>query len=213
MTQFQKVIKYGAIAFAIYLCFIIISIIIASITAIFGISIGFEAFQNTENIAKMQKWEQEYKDITNMDIDLNVAKLAIKKGETFKVEVSNSSNEFQCRVEANELKIKDNKVYKNLWNIEDIIPEVTIFIPEENSLKKVKIETGVNETEIEYLKAEKIDLKMGVGKCNIDSILADYAKIEAGAGESIIDNAKIGELKLNGGIGKLVLNARYYKRS
>ena len=49
MTPFQKVIKYGAIAFAIYLCIMIISMIIFGITCIFGISVGVVIFENNNN--------------------------------------------------------------------------------------------------------------------------------------------------------------------
>ena len=37
MTSLQKIIKYGAIAFGFYLVFVILSAIIFSITAVFGI--------------------------------------------------------------------------------------------------------------------------------------------------------------------------------
>lgn len=208
MTSFQKVIKYGAIAFGIYLSFMIIGMIIFSITAIFGISTGFNMLENSSNQAMITKWEQEYSNITSMEIDVSLCKLTIKKGNTLKVDVSNVSDKFKCEAKESVLKIEDKKVHNGFWYIEEVIPEVTIYLPEDIEFKEVTIKTGVNETCIESLKANKAYLEMGAGKYKIDELLADYAKIEAGAGETIIDKAEIGELKLDGGIGRLVLTSK-----
>ncbi|MCI8470173.1 MAG: DUF4097 domain-containing protein [Clostridia bacterium] len=210
MTSFQKIIKYGAIAFAIYLCLMIIGIILTTITAIFGISIGLEMLED-RNTTMITKWEQEYSDITSMDIDLSVCKLNIKKGDTLKVDVSNVSDEFKCQVEASMLKIRDTKVYSNFFNREDKIPQVTIYLPEDIRFEKVSIETGINETNIEFLKADTVKLEMGAGKYQMEELLAKYVAIKAGAGETNIQNSKIEELKLEGGIGKLSLTSEITK--
>lgn len=214
MTSFQKVIKYGAIAFAIYLCFLIIQIIIFGISAIFGITVGMEFFQNRqENAVMLQKWEQEYDHIQNMDIELSVCKLNIKKGNTLKVEATDVSNQFECKAEENTLKIKDENIHKNIFNTGDIHSEVTIYVPENTQWDEVTIETGVNETDIESLKTNKLKLEMGVGRYQIDSLSAKYAKIEAGAGEATIKNSEIEELKLDGGMGKFVFTSQITKKA
>lgn len=209
MTSFQKVIKYGAIAFAIYLCFVIISIIVGTITAIFGISVGIGMFENSDNDVMLTKWEQEYSNITSMDIDLSVCKLVIKKGDTLKVDASEVSEKFKCSAEGNKLKIEDKNLHRNFFKqTEDIKSEVTIYVPENMNFDEVTIETGVNETNIEYLKANKVNLEMGVGRYQIDSLSAKYAKIEAGAGEANINDCDIEELKLDGGIGRLAFTGK-----
>ena len=212
MTSFQKVIKYGAIAFAVYLCFMIISIIIGTITAIFGITVGMERFENSNNEAMITKWEQEYSDITSLDIDLKVCKLAIKKGDTLKVTASEVSDKFNCKVEGKKLKIEDEDYHTHFFHhIEDVKSQITIFIPENINFDEVTIETGVNETNIEYLKTDKLNLEMGVGKYQIDSFSAKYAKIKAGAGEANIANSDVEELKLDGGIGRLSFTGKITK--
>ena len=121
MTSFQKVIKYGAIALAIYLCFMIIGVIITTITAIFGITVGLEMFENSSNEAMITKWEQEYSDITSLDIDLDVCKLVIKKGDTLKVTASEVSDKFHCKVEGKNLKIEDENYHTHFFHhIEDV---------------------------------------------------------------------------------------------
>lgn len=212
MTSLQKVIKYGAIAFAIYLCFVIIGMIVGTITAIFGITVGIEMFQNSDNDARITKWEQEYSNITNMDIDLSVCKLVIKKGDTLKVDASEVSEKFKCSAEGNKLKIEDKNLHRNFFNqTEDRQAEVTIYVPESMNFDEVTIETGINETNIEYLKTNKVNLEMGVGRYQIDSLSAKYAKIEAGAGEANMNDCDMEELKLDGGIGKLAFTGKITK--
>lgn len=214
MTSFQKIIKYGAIAFAIYLSFLIIGMIIFGITAIFGISTGLEMFESSkDNAAVVTKWEQEYTNINNLDIELDVCKLVIKKGTTLKVEASQVSDQFNCKAEGNKLKIEDKKLHGNIFNTMEIKPEITIYLPENIGLEEVTIKTGVNETIIEYLKAKQIKLDMGMGRYDIDTMLAKYAKIEAGAGEATIKHADFEELKLDGGVGKLVLTSKVAKKA
>lgn len=209
MTPFQKIIKYGAIAFSIYLCFMIISMIVFAITTIFGITVGIEMFGNNNNTAMVTKWEEEYSNITKIDIDLSVCKLKIKKGNTLKVEASEVSEQFKCKVDGTELKIEDKHWNRNFFNqVDETKAEITIYMPEDTKFKEVKIETGINETNIEYLKADKINLEMGVGKYQIDYLSAKNAKIKAGAGEANINNSNIEELKLDGGIGKLVFTGK-----
>ena len=154
------------------------------------------------------KWEQEYTDITSIDIDLSLCKLNIKKGDTLKVDASDVSEKFICKAEGKQLKIEDKKFNNWFFNMWDVTPEIIVYLPENINLKEVDIETGVNDTYIEYLEADSIKIEMGVGKYQIDELVADYAKIEAGAGEANIGNSDINELKLKGGIGKLVLTSR-----
>ncbi len=209
MTSFQKIIKYGAIGFGLYLCLMIISMIIFGITAVFGITTGIGLFKNnSQDRAVITKWEQEYTDIEKLAIDLSICKLSIRKGENLKVEASDVSNQFTCRTEGKELKIEDKKSSKNWFNLGDTAPEVILYIPEDIDLQEITIETGVNETDIEFLKADKIKIEMGVGKCQIDQLRASYAKIEAGAGEAIIKDGNIEELKLEGGVGRLLFTSK-----
>ncbi len=213
MTPLQKIIKYGAIGFAIYLCLMIISMIVFGITAIFGITTGMEMFsQNNhkQGTEVLTKWEQEYENITSLKVNLDICKLTIKKGEKLKVEARYVTQDFECKVEQNELKIKEPA--KNRWwfldQVDEEVPEVIIYVPETLELKEAKLETGINEANIEYLKADKVDIQMGLGKYQIQELIASNAKIEAGAGESKIEDSRIENLKLETGLGSLKLTSK-----
>lgn len=210
MTTFQKIIKYGAIAFAIYLSVVIISVILMVITAIFGITAGIENYKNekTNNQIMLNEWAKEYTDVSNLDVDLAFCKLEIREGVTFKVETKNVSDKFECELKSNKLIIKDSKINNDWYELEDITPEVIIYIPKDYKLYDVTIKTGINETKIENLECEKLDLEMGIGKYEVDNLVSNNAEIEAGAGETIIKNSEFERLKLDGGIGKLAITSK-----
>ena len=215
MKTFQKVIKYGAIAFGIYLSFIIIGIIVFAITTIFGIAIGFETYKNSSSVVETQKWEQEYSNINNLEIDLSICKLDIKVGDTenIKVEGINLSDQFECRATGDKLKLEDDKLNINWFNTRNIIPEIILYLPENFEFDKIEITTGANETNIENIESRKLDLEMGVGKYRIQNLKAQNCKIETGAGDSRIENASIEVLELDGGIGQFVMNSEITNRA
>lgn len=209
MTPLQKVIKYGAIAFGFYLAFVILSAIIFGIVSIFGISVGLDAYRNyTKEEVKMTSFEESYESVSNLDIKLDVSKLNIKNGDTFKVEVTNPTDEFYCKMDGDTLKIRDKRSNINLFNFSnDVIPEIILYIPENQKLDSIEIEAGVNETYIEKLAVDKVDIETGVGKFTIGSIEADVANISGGAGETNIEKSTLNELKLEAGVGKFVINS------
>ena len=215
MKPFQKVIKYGAIAFGIYLSFIIIGIIVFAITTIFGIAIGFETYKNSSSVVETQKWEQEYSNINNLEIDLSICKLDIKVGDTqnVKVEGINLSDKFECKATGDRLILEDDKLNINWFNTRNIIPEIILYLPENFEFDKIEITTGANETNIENIESRKLDLEMGVGKYRIQNLKAQNCKIETGAGDSRIENANIEVLELDGGIGQFVMNSEITNRA
>lgn len=214
MTSLQRVIKYGAMAFGFYLVFVIISAIIVGITAIFGISFGINTYKSYTKEGATPSFSEIFNGVNNLDINLDVSKLNIKNGNEFKVEVINPTNDFYCQMSGETLKIKDNRKGFNLFGLSnDVIPEITIYIPEDQNLDKIELEAGVNETYIEKLSADIIDIETGVGKFVADNIIAEVFKIEGGAGETEIGNSKANEIKLDAGVGKFVINSEVIEKA
>ncbi len=209
MTSLQKVIKYGAIAFGFYLVFVIISAIVFGISIIFGVSIGIDKYKEISNTEySVVSFDERFSNVNNLEIELSVSRLKIRKGEEFRVEASNINNEFYCKMNDDTLKIKDKSSGLNWFNFSDeVVPEVVIYIPETQNLGKVDIEAGVNETYIEKLVADRIEIETGVGKFTIDDLKADFLKIYGGAGDAKIVNSKVNELNLHSGVGKFVINS------
>lgn len=210
MTPLQKVIKYGAILFGFYLVFVILNMIIFGIMTIFGISIGLDAYKaytNREDSA-IVSFDEVFENVNNLDVELSVSKLNVKNGDKFRVEVSNSTSDFSCKMDGDTLKIKDKRSGFNLFNFSnDVVPEVVIYIPEGQKFNEVDIETGINETYIEKMIANNLDLETGVGKFTIGELNANVAKIVGGAGDTNIEKSTFNELKLDAGVGKFVVNS------
>lgn len=207
MTSLQKIIKYAAIAFAIYLSIMIISMIVFGITLIFGISTGIDMYEESKQ-EKQEMISNDFIDITeleNLDIDLKECKLEIKKGDSLKVEYDKVGTDFECILNGKTLKIKDNRVNINWFNFSKVQSNMIIYIPETTELNKVDINLGAADTNIEYLKCEKLNINTGAGRCHIQELIAQDAKVECGAGETSIDETILDTLKLDGGVGKTTI--------
>lgn len=210
MTPFQKIIKYGAILFGFYLVFVILNMIIFGIMTIFGISFGLDVYKSYTNIENsgIVLFDDVFKNVNNLDIELSVSKLNVKNGDKFRVEVCNSTSDFSCKMDGDTLKIKDKRSGFNLFNFsQNVVPEVVIYIPEEQKFDEVDIETGINETYIEKMSANNVELETGVGKFTIGELKADVAKIVGGAGDTNIERSTFNDLRLEAGVGKFVINS------
>lgn len=217
MKPFQKVIKYGAMAFAIYLAVMIISMIVFGVTAIFGIGVGIEAISNnvgsnTDN-SELLTYTEEYIGVESLDIDLSKSSLEIRNGDSFKVEFVNVSKDLFTKLNdsTKELKIEDKplKLFENVNSNSKVI----LYIPSDYELKNIKLDlVGVSESYIEGFKAEKLEIDIGAGKYEINNVIVTNADIESGAGETIVKNSTFGNFEFNGGVGKAIINCKISNR-
>ena len=207
MKPFQRIIKYGAIAFGIYLTIMIISIIVFVITAIFGVGMGIEVLNDKKTEKdNITTFEEEYTGIERVDIDLSKSKLEIKTGNTLKIEGINTSKDLSVELlsDGKELKIEDEtfKLFQDYDNNSKII----IYIPENYNFKEIKIDLGVIGANIEKLNTEKLELDISTGKCEINNIITKYMNVNSGTGETLINNSKIENLEFDGGVGNTIIN-------
>lgn len=213
MTNFQKVIKYGAIAFGAYLSFIIISIIIVSLTAFFGIFIGIDYFehstsQRTEMIGT--DFNETFDQVEKIDINLSISNLRIEAGTEFTVSGTDVPSTFYAKKEGTTLKISDGK--RNFSNLDNRF-YVTITIPDQK-LKEFVLESGVNKTTVNTtIEAEKVDIETGVGNCVIETILADELNLSTGAGETVVNQSEVNELTVQAGVGRCKLASKITDRA
>ena len=216
MSDGQKVIKYLAIAFAIFLS---VNIIIGIITAIFfGIrllDINFKENNKTTEVVSNYEMvmSQKYEDIEKLKIEIGYSKLEIKQGEEFKVE-SNSKNEnINIKKSSNTLTIKE----ENTWNIfnDDIESHIIITVPKYYFFEKIDIEAGSSQLNISDIQTKSFDLDVGAGNVNISNLLViDKADIDGGAGKVIINNSNLSNLDLDAGVGEFqILNSKLLENS
>lgn len=206
MTSGQKVIKYVAIAFAIFLIVNIISAIFMGIF-FFGKIMDFkESVKEGSNYITddMSTISTDVEKISSLDIELGASELEIMPGDTFKVETNNSRvsfNENNGRVE-----IKEN-ANGFFWNInkESI---VRIYIPDSMEfIDDVDIENGAGTLKIEALNANAFDLELGAGAADIENLTVEReTKISTGAGKAEIRSSVLNDVDLEVGVGEFVFN-------
>lgn len=213
MTNFQKVIKYGAIAFGAYLSFIIISVIVVCLTAFFSIFIGIDYFENStsQRVEIMETdFNETFDQVERIDINLSISNLRIEAGTEFTVSGTDVPSTFYAKKEGNTLKISDGK--RNFSNLDNRF-YVTITLPDQK-LKEFKLESGVNKTTVNTtIEAEKVDIETGVGNCMIENIIADEIDLSTGAGETIISQSEVSDLKVEAGVGRCDLATRVTGRA
>lgn len=205
MSEGQKVIKYIAIAFAIFLTVNIIGGIITAFACLVGVTgITEQISRNSENIVNVS---QNYTGVEEIQIECKLSNLTIKEGAEFKVEATTTENKFECENKDGILKIKE-KEFRFFWNnVSD--SNITVYIPEDIKLIKVKIETGAGKVNIEELFSDELKLDLGAGSVKISNInIEKEAKINGGVGKVIIENSILNNLDLDCGVGEFEMTAK-----
>lgn len=202
MTSGQKIIKYIAIAIAIFLIINIIGIIL---TIFAGLGIFFnvkEAITNTENFEEVID-DYPIEEITNLDIEINYSKLEIKNGDTFKIECNNEK--IYTEKKGNKIEIKE----KNNWFNKQETSNIIIYIPENKIFERTEIEAGAGEINIDKLQTNNLTFSIGAGKVQINELeVFEKAEIEGGAGKADIISGELHNLDLEMGLGELNLTTK-----
>ncbi len=195
MTTFQKVVKYLAIAFAIFLS-------VAIIGGLLGAAGLFGGLFDDEVVLENLEFYSVSADIRSLEIEINAADLRIKEGEAFSVE----SNLKYLKVEerGNTLFVKETRKLSGTYDS----AVLTLYIPTETEFDNVELTTGAGRLTVENLSAETIDFELGAGEVNITSLTATRsAEIDGGAGRITISSGTLGDLELGMGVGQLNLTS------
>ena len=143
MTSAQKIIKYTAIAFAIFLIFTIVSAILGGIYGVDNI-IGLSNKEKTnEELTTLNCGD--YNNLRSLEIDINYSELEIKEGDKFLIQTNNK--EIECNHLNNQIKIKENDKWFNSKS-----KALVIYIPSNYEFDNVDIETGAGKVYIESIK-------------------------------------------------------------
>lgn len=204
MSEGQKVIKYIAIAFAIFLIVNIIGGIITAFACIAGVNGIVSISSNTEN---MVDFSESYTQVEQIQIECKLSNLSIKQGTEFKIEATTIEDKFECENKDGILKIREKefRLFRN--NVSD--SNITVYIPENNKLTNVKIETGAGKVTIEKLFTDKLELDLGAGSVKISDINVEKeAKINGGVGKVKIENSVLNNLELDCGVGEFEMTAK-----
>ncbi len=201
MTTAQKIIKYFAIAFAIFLIVTIISTILGGLFALSGV-LGLKN-DNEINISQMQNLTFQDLNINSLEIDVNYTNLTIKTGNVLSIETNNT--DITAKQNNEKLEIKEKK-HNWFFNNEEL--DLIIYIPENLKFEEVKLTTGAGKISIDNLNTQKLSFELGAGETEIRNLkVSRECDIEGGAGKVSILAGTINNLDLGMGIGEVNLTA------
>ncbi len=210
MTTAQKVIKYIATAFAVFL---IITIISAILSGGYALLSAFGLIHTNKNIVTedLKVISSEVKEISTLKIDLAFTNLDIKTGDKFKVETNNSKITFTN--DNGSVKIKEES--RNWLNNNNEASNLIIYIPEDMiAIDETKIETGAGKINIEKLNTQSLYLELGAGDVYIENLsVTKESKIDGGIGKTELKTCEINNLKANLGMGEFSFNGKLTGKS
>lgn len=197
MTTTQKIIKYLAIAFALYLVISIFSII-------FGLS--REIISSINSDKKDSELLEEYTTISNnvnniesFKIDISNDDIEIKKGEKFEVKTNDPDVKFYH--ENSIVKIKSDKTFS--WHLSNSSRgTIIIYLPNEFNISELDLNLGAGKIDIDKLFVETLLMDLGAGTMTAKEInVYEKATINGGAGNININSGTINNLNLKLGAG------------
>ena len=194
MTTAQRIIKYCAIAFALFL---IVSILTGILGAVSGLSFLFDG---EDVVGEMQTYAVT-EPVQNLEIDLSGARLTIQTGDAFSVE----SDHKYLKLENADglLRISEDRPAFGL-HTEGV--RVVLTVPRDVTFERADLAAGAGTMQIDTLLTERLSLDLGAGESDIGRLVAhDKAKINSGAGKLTIGDGTLTDLELDMGLGKVTL--------
>lgn len=197
MTTTQKIIKYLAIAFALFLVISIFSII-------FGLS--REIISSINSDKKDSELLEEYTTISNnvnniesFKIDISNDDIEIKEGEKFEVKTNDPDVKFYH--ENSKVKIKTDKTFS--WHLSNSSRgTIIIYLPNEFNISELDLNLGAGKIDIDKIFVETLLMDLGAGTMAAKEInVYEKAAINGGAGNINIYSGTINNLNLKLGAG------------
>lgn len=202
MTIFQKIIKYLALAFAIFLS---ISIISGICGAIFSISMFFGGNVSDEMTSEYSV----VNDITSLSVNISAAELEIKTGDKLAVETNHKY--LKCEEKDDILKISETK---SLFASHPRGMKVILTIPKERIFDYVDLRAGAGTVTIDELSSNMLNIDLGAGKLTAQRLNALYnAEIDGGAGSVTIKDGNLCNADIEIGVGELNLTGELSGKS
>ena len=197
MTTTQKIIKYLAIAFALFL-------VISIFSTIFGLS--HEIITSINNDKKESKLLEEYTTISNninsvesFKIDISNDDIEIKEGEKFEVKTNDPDVKFYH--ENSIVEIKSDKTFS--WHINNSSRgTIIIYLPNEFNISELDLNLGAGKIDIDKIFVETLLMDLGAGTMTAKEInVYEKATISGGAGNININSGTINNFNLKLGAG------------
>lgn len=194
MTTFQRIIKYCAVAFALFLIVSIISGICSAIGLVYGLS-------GSRSVGEMQTYSIR-SNIDALDIEIGAAELKMIPGD--RLSVQSNHPHLTVQEKNGTLHISEKAVLSA--SVQDVT--VVLTVPDGYLFQKVSMETGAGKLDITSLSAEMVSFELGAGATDIGCLnVQNRADITTGAGKLVILDGALHNLSMELGVGKLELTS------
>lgn len=195
MTTFQRIIKYCAVAFALFLIVTIIGGICS------GVGLAFGILSNNKDVIGETRTYAVNNTVDRLDMEIGAAALEIVNGDHFIVQ---SNHKYLTVTEENgTLNISEKK---HTFGVSTKEISVILTVPEGFVFDEVSMETGAGKVSIDTLSAKTLTMDLGAGETTIGTLNAQTrSKINTGAGKLTIQGGELHDLSMDHGVGKLEL--------
>lgn len=154
-------------------------------------------------------------EITSIKIDLNIANVKIKRGNTFAIDAKNMNKKtFNSFVDNNVWTIKDDendgfRIFGHVVpffnnDVTDAKYQVTIYIPDNFEPKNLEISIGAGRAELCDMEMDYVDFEIGAGELVADKLIVNNeSSLEVGAGKIAIKDLIAKDVSLDCGVGEI----------
>lgn len=167
------------------------------------------------NVKKVYKEES----VRSIDLNMNVGKVTVLIGPDFKIDAKNvKKSTFQNQIKDGVWSIGDQKSWSpklssGYWPFfigakeREYVPSVTIYIPEEMAMEKVRINLKVGTLRIEKLVAKKsVLMEVEAGKIIVRDLEANNANVTCKTGIIYTKGNLLGTSKVKCSTGQVLLD-------
>lgn len=200
MITAQKIIKYLALAFAVFL-------IISIITGICGALYSVSYFLSGNTVGEMTE-HVIGNNFTSLSVNISAAELELKTGEKFGIETNHRYLTYKENGDI--LKISETRPFFTSHSGMKVI----LTIPEENVFDYADINAGAGSVTIDDLRASSLKIELGAGELKAGRLDAsDKAEIDGGAGSVTISGGRLNNADIDMGVGELNLTGELSGKS
>lgn len=197
MNTFQKVIKYLAMAFALFLSISIIGGIVRVLASV-------SSFGSKNTVGEMKTYTVS-ENIESIQVEIRAADFVIQTGDAFLVE----SNQKYLTVEEKNAKLVISENEHSAFSGDYGEAKLILTVPNGFVFEDANISTGAGRVTVDTLSANTLRLTLGVGETKIENLNANTkADVEGGAGALTVNGGNLHNFDCDMGVGNLTLTSK-----
>lgn len=215
MTEFQKIVKGFAIAFAIFLTISIFGGIFSALG--FGLG-GINQLGNQDDVNAGKHEEQtnfyDAEQVKSIKLEQVACNIEIVEGDEFSV-FSQNVKGYKEKLNSNgALKIENDSLpffsFGNAANGKTA--KIVITVPKATDLNKITIDGGAGNIKLESITVDKLEISAGAGNVNLNDVKSSELELDGGAGNMEGENITADKVEIDAGVGNLEFSSVDFSR-